>query len=118
MVIKFLVGIISLQHYLIMLMEMFFWEKRGPIIFKGFEKNLFSKTTAIAKNLGLYNGFIATGLFLSLFIKDPLWFRNIVLYLLLCIIVAGIYAGLTAEKSIFWKQSLLAIITAVLLYIN
>ena len=117
MVGKILVGLVAVQHLFIMIMEMFLWEKRGPSIFKAFDKALFTKTTAIAKNMGLYNGFIAGGLIWSLFISDPVWSRNIAMYFLACVAIAGVYASFTAEKSIFVKQSVLAILGLIFLII-
>lgn len=115
MITKILIGLVALQHYFIMFMEMFLWEKRGPLIFKNFDKEVFGKTTAMAKNMGLYNGFLAVGLTISLFVKNPLWSKYIALYFLGCVIVAGLYASLTAEKTIFLKQSLVAIIAVLLI---
>lgn len=118
MLIKIIIGVVAVQHYFIMLMEMFMWEKRGPSIFKSFEKKLFSETTAMAKNLGIYNGFLATALLLTLFITDAMWFHNIALFSLCCVIVAGAYASFTAEKTIFLKQSLLAVVGVIVLLIG
>lgn len=115
MIIKVFIGLVALQHYFIMFMEMFLWEKRGPLIFKNFDKKIFSETTAMAKNMGLYNGFLAVGLTLSLFVKDPLWSKNIALYFLGCVIVAGLYGSFTAERTIFLKQSLIAIVAVLLI---
>jgi putative membrane protein len=110
---KFLIGLVALQHAFIMVMEMFLWEKRGPSIFKNFDKKLFSETTAMAKNMGIYNGFLAAGLTWSLLIKDPVWSTNIAVFFLSCVVVAGIYASLTAEKSIVLKQSLIAVVVLI-----
>lgn len=113
---KILILLTALQHFLIMMMEMFMWEKRGPKIFKSFDKELFKKTTAIAKNMGLYNGFIASGLIVSLFLEPSSSFIMSVFFLI-CVVVAGIYASLTAEKTIFIKQSLIAVLSLIALFI-
>ncbi|MCH4887413.1 DUF1304 domain-containing protein [Acidaminobacter sp. JC074] len=110
------IGIIALEHFFIMFMEMFLWEKRGPSIFKNFDKDLFSNTIPMAKNMGIYNSFLGAGLTWSIFITDPIWSVNIATFFLVCAIVAGIYATLTAEKSVFVKQSLPALIALIILH--
>jgi|694.fasta_scaffold105577_3 putative membrane protein len=51
------------------------------------------KTTPIAKNAGIYNSFIAAGLFWSAFTSDnSLQLR---LFFLICVAIAGIFGALT-----------------------
>lgn len=64
----------------------------------------------LAANQGLYNGFLAAGLIWSLFIRDPQWHNNVALFFLSCVVVAGLYGALTADRSILFKQALPAII--------
>lgn len=113
--IKVLIAVVALQHILIMCMEMFLWEKRGPAIFKSFDKDLFPKTKAMAQNMGLYNGFLAGGLIMSLCVQDGHWSLFIASFFLICVVIAGLYASVTAEKSIFLKQSPIALLTLVLI---
>lgn len=108
---------IALEHFYIMIMEMFLWEKKGPSIFKQFNSNLFGQTTAMAKNMGIYNSFLAAGLTWSIFINDSVWSFNIAVFFLLCVIVAGIYGGFTAEKSIFFKQGVPSIIVLIIIFL-
>jgi len=114
---KILVGLIALIHLYILWFEMFAWERRGPKIFKRFSKDLFSKTKEMAANQGLYNGFLAAGLIWSLIINDEIWSKNISLFFLICIAIAGIYGALTAEKRIIFVQTIPAIITIFLIFI-
>jgi uncharacterized membrane protein len=67
-------------------------------------------TRALAANQGLYNGFLAAGLFWSLVIDDPLWSGNVAVFFLSCVAVAGIYGSITADKKIFWIQGLLPLL--------
>ncbi len=116
-IIQILVGIIALLHIYILWFEMFAWETRGRKVFKNFPKELFPKTKALAANQGLYNGFLAAGLIWSLLISDMFWSRNIMLFFLCCVAIAGAYGAITADKKIFYVQALPAIITIVLLFV-
>jgi len=118
LIIKILIGIIAFIHCYILFFEMFAWETRGKKVFKSFPDSLFSQTKELAANLGLYNGFLAAGLIWTFFIGQNEWSNNVSLFFLACISIAGIYGALTAEKKIFFVQSLPAIITIVLILIS
>ena len=110
---KILIGVVILFHSYVMVFEMFMWESRGPNVFTAFPKDLFAPTKVMAANQGLYNGFLAAGLIWALvFIKDPIWKKNVALFFLACVIVAGIYGSMTAARGIFFVQALPAIIAA------
>ena len=94
---------------------MFAWETLGKKTFKSLPKDLFTPTKVLAANQGLYNGFLASGLIWTLFIADAVWSKNIALFFLLCVAVAGIYGALTASKKIFFVQALPAIIAIICL---
>lgn len=103
-------GLVALIHLYIMWFEMFAWTTRGKKVFKRFPESLFEPTKTLAGNQGLYNGFLAAGLVWSFFIQDPQWQKNIALFFLGCVAVAGIYGTLTASKKIFTVQALPALI--------
>ncbi len=115
---KVMIGLVGLLHLYIMFFEMFAWETRGPKIFRSFPKDLFSKTKALAANQGLYNGFLAAGLFWSLIIQDVSWSKNVGLFFLGCVAVAGIYGALTAEKKILFVQTVPSAIGIILLLLS
>jgi putative membrane protein len=107
---KILIAVVALEHLYILWIEMFAWETKGQKTFKGsMAPELFKPTKVLAANQGLYNGFLAAGLIWSLLISDPEWHKNIALFFLGCIAVAGIYGALTASKKIFFVQALPAI---------
>ena len=105
-----LTGFVALIHLYILWLEMFAWTTRGPKVFRHFPKELFPPAKALAANQGLYNGFLAAGLIWTFFIEDPVWQQNIRLFFLTCIVVAGVYGTLTADKKIFLVQALPAIL--------
>ena len=112
---KIFVVIVALEHSYILWLEMFAWTTRGRKVFTSLSSDLFEKTKMLAANQGLYNGFLAAGLTWSLFIQDSVWSKNVALFFVSCVIVAGIYGALTAHKSIFFKQALPAIAALALL---
>ena len=59
---EILIGLVALETFYILYVEMFAWTTKGPKIFKGFPEDLFVPTKALAANQGLYNGFLGAGL--------------------------------------------------------
>ena len=71
---KILIGLIAAIHCYILVLEIFLWESRGPVVFSNFPTEMFAQTKVMAANQGLYNGFLAAGLLWALFfIKDMAW---------------------------------------------
>ena len=112
---KIFVAIVALEHFYILWLEMFAWTTRGRKVFTSLSGDLFEKTKVLAANQGLYNGFLAAGLTWSLIIQDPIWSKNVAIFFISCIIVAGVYGASTAHKSILYKQALPAIAALALL---
>lgn len=115
---EILIGFIAFEHLGFLWLEMFAWETSGKKIFKGaFPPELFKPTRFMAANQGLYNGFLAAGLIWCLIIENAEWQANVGIFILGCIIVAGIFGAFTVSKRIFYIQALPAIIAlALLLY--
>jgi putative membrane protein len=108
---KILITIIVLQHLYILWLEMFAWETIGRKTFKGaMPDELFKPTKTLAANQGLYNGFLSAGLLWSQCISDEAWSKNVALFFLSCVVIAGIYGGYSATKKIFYVQAVPAII--------
>ena len=107
---QIIIGCIAVLHIYILWLEMFAWTTRGRKVFKTIPEDQFEKTKVMAANQGLYNGFLAVGLIWSLLITDVDWSRNIALFFLSCVLVAGIYGALTASKRIFYVQAVPAIL--------
>jgi putative membrane protein len=114
-----LIALVAIEHLYILYMEMFAWETLGKKTFRGsMPDELFKPTKKLAANQGLYNGFLAAGLIWSFFIKDAIWKSNIALFFLSCVLVAGIYGGLTAHKKIFITQGLPALLALLAVIAN
>ncbi|MDX8349782.1 DUF1304 domain-containing protein [Cognatiyoonia sp. IB215446] len=110
-----LIALIAALHAYIAYFEIFAWEVTGPRVFASFPPELFSQTTAIAANQGIYNGFLATGLLWALLIRDDVWQRNVATCFLLFVIAAGLMGMATVSIRIFFVQSVPALIALALL---
>lgn len=106
-----LVALVAIEHLYILYMEMFAWETLGKKAFRGsLPEGMFKPTKKLAANQGLYNGFLAAGLFWSFFIENTEWQKNVQFFFLGCVIIAGIYGAISASKKIFFVQALPAIL--------
>ena len=112
---KVFIAIVAIEHIYILWLEMFGWTTVGRKTFKTMPQELFEPTKSMAANQGLYNGFLAAGLIWSFFITDLAWSHNVALFFLSCVIVAGVYGGLSVQRTIFYIQAVPAIIAALLL---
>jgi putative membrane protein len=105
-----MVLLVILAHLWFMVLEMLLWDHPvGQRIFSMTPE--FSAASAVlAANQGLYNGFLAVGLLWGLFAGR----REIKIFFLACIVVAGVYGGITAKITIFYIQALPALIALLL----
>ena len=72
-------------------------------------------TRVLAANPGLYQGFLAAGLIWSLLIDQFAW--NLQVFFLGCVILAGVFGGVTTSRMIFWIQALPGMIALVLVFL-
>ncbi|WP_276359668.1 DUF1304 domain-containing protein [Daejeonella sp. H1SJ63] len=114
---KILIAVVAIEHIYILWLEMFAWTSAGRKTFKSMPADMFEKTKSMAGNQGLYNGFLAAGLIWSLIIGDPVWSQNIAAFFLGCVTVAGIYAAVSVQQSIFYIQGLPAVLALAAIYL-
>ncbi|MCK4102960.1 DUF1304 domain-containing protein [Acinetobacter radioresistens] len=109
---QILVVLIALLHIYILVLEMFLWDK--PSGLKAFGNTLEKAwlTKVMAQNQGLYNGFLAAGLLWSLYAPES-YALALANFFLACVLVAGIYGGLTASKKIIYIQALPALVALI-----
>ena len=104
-----LVALMALLHVYILVLEMFLWTtKRGRKAF-GTTAEFAEASKVLAANQGLYNGFLAAGLAWGLALGPA--GEGVKLFFLGCILVAGLYGGLTATRKILFIQAIPAAIT-------
>jgi putative membrane protein len=97
-----LIGLVALSHVGFLILEMFFWDHPvGRRIF-AMTPEVSAASARLAANQGLYNGFLAAGLVWALWADR----RELKLFFLGCVIVAGIFGGVTAKTSILFTQAL------------
>ncbi len=112
-----LIALIGALHGYILWLEMFAWETRGPAVFSSFPPDLFPQTTTLAANQGLYNGFLAAGLFWSLLIRDPVWWARVATFFLLCVAAAGVFGAATASTRILFVQTVPAAVALICVWL-
>ena len=100
-----LVGLVAVLHVYILVLEMFLWEKGPGRKLSGFDGAMARATAPLAANQGLYNGFLAAGLVWGLVAGDPTGFR-VQVFFLSCVVIAGLYGGVTATRRILLAQAL------------
>ena len=118
-IVQILIGLIEFEHLYFLWMEMFAWETAGKKAFKNvLPDTLFKPTKKMAANQGLYNGFLAAGLFWTFYISDTTWKTYLSVFFLGCIFIAGIYGGIIVSKKIVLIQALPAILTILLILLS
>ena len=108
LVANIVVALVALLHVYILVLEMFLWDKpRGRKAF-GLTAEQAAQTKVLAANQGLYNGFLAAGLFWGLSLGAA--GASVKVFFLLCVAVAGLYGAATANKRILFIQTVPAAI--------
>lgn len=98
-----LTGVIAALHVWILVLEMFLWDKPYGRKAFGLTPEFATATRALAANQGLYNGFLAAGLVWGLCLGDA--GGPVKDFFLICVLVAGIFGALTANRRILFIQA-------------
>jgi putative membrane protein len=99
-----LVVLVGLLHVWILVLEMFLWRTpRGRAAF-GTTPEFADQSAPLAANQGLYNGFLAAGLFWGAIADDPVGYQ-VSVFFLVCVVVAGVYGAATASRRILLVQA-------------
>jgi putative membrane protein len=111
-----LVALLALLHVYILMLEMFLWDK--PLGLRAFNQTPASaaQTKVLAANQGLYNGFLAAGLFWGLSLGQAGF--SIKVFFSICVLVAGVYGAATASRKILFVQALPATLTLIFLLLS
>lgn len=112
-----LVGLVALLHVYFMILEMFLWTT--PFGQKTFGRSAKEQeqTASLAKNQGLYNGFLAAGLVWS-FIAEPGMAHALRLFFLGCVLIAGVYGAATASRKILFVQAVPALLALIVVVVS
>jgi len=102
------VGLIALLHVYILVLEMFLWDKPFGLRAFGQTQEAATASKVLAANQGLYNGFLAAGLFWGLSLGAG--GTGVKVFFLLCVLVAGLYGAATVGRKILFIQAVPAAI--------
>ncbi len=100
-----LAAIVALEHLYFLYLEMFRWTAPATLKAFGTTAAFAQESETLAANQGLYNGFLAAGLVWSIFAGPPLQVP-LQIFFAACVVVAGIYGGLTVARRIMLIQAL------------
>lgn len=95
--------LVALLHGYFLILEMFLWDKPAGMRAFGQSKEQATATKVLAANQGLYNGFIAVGLLWGV-IQGGAGY-DFKIYFLICVIAAGVYGAITANRKILYVQA-------------
>ena len=98
------VGLVALLHLYFLVLEMYFWDKPLGLRVFGLSPEFARASKALAANQGLYNGFLAAGLVWGLSLGASGFSTKV--FFLACVIAAGVFGALTANRKILWVQAL------------
>ena len=115
---KILVGLVALLHVYILVLEMFLWTRPRGLRAFGQTLEQARSSATLAANQGLYNGFLAAGLVWGLVEATPHTAYAAKVFFLGCVIVAGVYGGLTAGIRIALIQAVPAVVALALLLLG
>ena len=110
------VALVALIHVYILVLEMFLWEKPAGLRAFGQTPAAAAASKVLAANQGLYNGFLAAGLFWGLSLGAG--GQGVKVFFLLCVLVAGLYGAATASEKILYVQALPAAIGLLMLALS
>ena len=116
LVANIVVALIGLLHVWFMLLEMWLWDK--PIGLRTFRQTpqAAAATKVLAANQGLYNGFLAAGLFWGLYLGSA--GHDVKIFFLACVLIAGLFGAATASRKILFLQASPAAIGLVLVVLT
>ena len=108
------VMLVAVLHGYFLVLEMFLWQT--PFGMRTFDTTpeVAASSAVLAANQGLYNGFLAAGLVWALASYGVIGGRAILTFFLLCVAVAGVYGGATANPRILFVQAVPALLALAL----
>jgi len=107
-----LIGAIALEHLWFLVLEMFLWRRPTGLRVFRMTKEQAEATAMLAANQGLYNGFLAAGLLWGLS-NESIPIQH---FFLGCVLVAGVFGGITVSRRILIIQGVPAAVALALLW--
>ncbi|MGH3804885.1 MAG: DUF1304 domain-containing protein [Pseudonocardiaceae bacterium] len=110
---KLVVALVAMVHLYFLVLEMFLWRRDRIRAIFGTTPQFAEASAVLAANQGLYNGFLAAGLVFGLIAGGDLGFA-VTVFVLSCVIVAGVYGGFTVNRRVVFVQALPAALALLL----
>jgi putative membrane protein len=98
------IALVGLLHIYFLVLEMFLWDKPAGLRVFRQTREAAEASKVLAANQGLYNGFLAAGLFWSL-VPGPADV-SIKVFFLGCVLVAGVFGAATVSRKILFIQAM------------
>ena len=98
-----LAALVAVEHLWFLILEMFLYRKPTGLETFHITQQAADTCAVLAMNQGLYNGFLAAGLFWGLSLGHA--GTGVKVFFLLCVLVAGVYGAATASRKILWIQA-------------
>ena len=114
---RVLVVVVAALHVYFLFLEMFLWTTPFGRHTFGMTADFAQSTRTLAANQGLYNGFLAGGLIWGLAAYGVHGGRAVLTFFLACVVIAGIFGGVTVSRRILLVQALPAIAAAAALWL-
>jgi putative membrane protein len=110
-----LVGLVAALQTYFLVLEMFLWNRPFGRRTFGLTESFAAESRVLAANQGLYNGFLAAGLVWGLALgHDGL---SVKIFVLACVVVAGLFGGFTASRRILFAQALPAAVALIAVHL-
>src|SRR5437588_584607 len=114
---KVLVALVALEHVYFLCVEMFMWTKPRTLRMFGMTEAQAQASKNLAANMGLYNGFLVAGLVWSL-VAPSEFGRLLAVFFLSCVVIAGVFGGLTAARRILYAQFIPALVALIVVLVT
>ena len=110
------VALVALLHLYFLILEMFLWDKPLGLRTFGITPEFAKASKALAANQGLYNGFLVAGMVWGLGLGET--GTPIKIFFLSCVVIAGAFGALSANRKILWIQALPGAIALALVLVS
>ena len=113
MIANILIALVAALHLYFMYLEMVAWDTPAGRKAFSLTPEFATASKALAANQGLYNGFLAAGLLWGIYLGEAGF--QVKAFFLICVIVAGLFGGVTVSRKILFIQALPAMVALVVL---
>ena len=110
------IALVALLHVYFLVLEMFLWDKPAGLRAFGQTREAAAASKVLAANQGLYNGFLAAGLFWGLSLGAG--GSGVKVFFLWCVLIAGVFGAATASRKILYVQAVPAAVGLLLVYLS